>query len=42
MKLDQLKHKFNKFIDNVELTTDMVNSLIERIELSYYTKNRRW
>ena len=38
MKLDQLKHKFNRFIDNVELTTDTVNSLIERIELSYYTK----
>lgn len=38
MRLDQLKHEFNRFLDSVELTTDMVNSLIERIELSYYTK----
>ena len=38
MRLDQLKHEFNRFLDNVELSSDMVNSLIERIELSYYTK----
>lgn len=38
MRLDQLKHEFNRFLDSVELSTDMVNSLIERIELSYYTK----
>ena len=38
MRLDQLKHEFNRFLDNVELSSDMVNSLIERIELIYYTK----
>ena len=38
MRLDQLKHEFNRFLDKVELSADMVNSLIERIELSYYTK----
>ena len=38
MRLDQLKHEFNRFLDNMELTAEMVNSLIERIELSYYTK----
>lgn len=38
MRLDQLKHEFNRFLDNVELSSDMVNSLIERIELSYYKK----
>ncbi len=38
MRLDQLKHEFNRFLDNIELSSDMVNSLIERIELSYYTK----
>ena len=38
MRLDQLKNEFNRFLDNVELSSDMVNSLIERIELSYYTK----
>ena len=40
MRLDQLKHEFNRFLDNVELSSDMVNSLIERIELSYYTKQK--
>ncbi len=39
MRLDQLKNEFNIFLDSVELTTDMANSLIERIELSYYTKD---
>ena len=29
---------FKNILNNVELTSDMVNSLIERIELSYYTK----
>ena len=38
MRLDQLKHEFNRFLDNVELTPNIVNCLIERIELSYYTK----
>ena len=38
MRLDKLKHEFNRFLDNMELTAEMVNSLIERIELSYYTK----
>lgn len=38
MRLDQLKHEFNRFLDNIELSSDMVNSLIERIELSYYIK----
>jgi hypothetical protein len=33
--LESLKNKFYEYIDNIELTSDMVNSLIERIELSY-------
>ena len=37
MRLDQLKHEFNMFLDSVELSSEMVNSLIERLELSYYT-----
>ena len=35
MRLDQLKSEFNRFLDNVTLTQEMVNCLIERIELSY-------
>ena len=35
MRLDQLKNEFNRFLDNVELSSNMVNSLIERIELGY-------
>ena len=30
-----LINKFNDYLDNLELTSEMVNSLIERIELSY-------
>ena len=33
--LEKLKNKLYEFIDNVELTPSMVNSLIERIELDY-------
>ena len=33
--LDKLINKFNDYLDNLELTAEMVNSLIERIELSY-------
>jgi len=33
--LDKLINKFNDYLDNLELTSEMVNSLIERIELSY-------
>lgn len=33
--LDKLINKFNDYLDNLELTPEMVNSLIERIELSY-------
>ena len=33
--LESLKKQFYEYIDNIELTADMVNSLIERIELSY-------
>ena len=33
--LELLKKKFYEYIDNIELTADMVNSLIERIELGY-------
>ena len=40
MRLDQLKHEFNRFLDNVELSSDMVNSLIERIELAIIQKQK--
>jgi len=33
--LDKLINKFNDYLDNLELTAEIVNSLIERIELSY-------
>lgn len=33
--LDKLISKFNEYLDNLELTPEMVNSLIERIELDY-------
>ena len=33
--LELLKSKFYEYIDNIELTAEMVNSLIERIELGY-------
>ena len=33
--LDKLMNKFNEYLDNLELTAEMVHSLIERIELSY-------
>ena len=33
--MDKLINKFNDYLDNLELTSEMVNSLIERIELSY-------
>lgn len=40
MRLDQLKHEFNRFLDNIELSSDMVNSLIERIELAIIQKQK--
>ena len=33
--LEKLKNKLYEFIDNVELTPSMVNSLIKRIELDF-------
>ena len=33
--LDKLISKFNEYLDNLELTPEMVNSLIERLELDY-------
>ena len=40
IRLDQLKHEFNRFLDNIELSSDMVNSLIERIELAIIQKQK--
>ena len=40
IRLVLLKHEFNRFLDNIELSSDMVNSLIERIELAIIQKQK--
>lgn len=35
IRLDKLISKINEYLDNLELTPEMVNSLIEGIELDY-------